>query len=464
MKLIWFQKKMMPQKRISLFLVLIFIFMARNSLLAQEPVDTEKAQAQVPGRVYLDVKDVDIRDVARVFSRVSGLNIVVGDDVVAKVTFRASDVEWETALNMILKTYNLTSQREGNFLRIITYQRLQQQEDGVPLVNKVVFLNFAKAEDLVRSLDSLRSNRGRINADATTNSLIITDTPDTIGKMLAVIQELDKRTPQVMIEAMMLDIKLTDEDQLGINWAITHKDVSGRSFTQTLQATRAEGVIRYGKTLLPHANFTALIDFWAQNKKAEILANPKVLTMDGYTAKIELTDEVPYLSSSIESTTGVVTTSASFRESGIKLNVTPHISVEGFISLDIKTEQSFQSGTVTTSTGAQPVIDSRKAETNLLVEDGETIIIGGLRKKDITNTVDKLPFLGDIPFLGKLFQRNVKKVINTELLIFVTPYIMTGSQLTVSEEKSLRKFDSLREKRDKSESLEGPPFTLRPPK
>lgn len=453
------------RKRIDLFLILILIFVGRSLVTAQEPVQANIVEMQVPGQVTLDVKDVDIRDVARVFSRISGLNIVISDDVKAKVTFRATDVDWETALNIILKTYNLTAQREGNFLRIITYEKLRREEDGVPLVTKVVFLNFSKAEELVRALDSLRSSRGRIDTDKTTNSLIITDTSDRIEKMLLVIEELDKRTPQVMIEAMMVDVKLTDQEQLGINWAITGKDRPERSFTQTLLTSRTEGIIRYGKTILPHANFTALIDFWAQNKKAEILANPKVLTLDGREASIELTDEIPYLSSSISSgNTSVITTTASFRESGIKLYVTPHISVGGFISLSIRTEQSFQSGTVTTTTGAQPVIDSRKAETNLLVRDAETIVIGGLRKKDTTSTIDKIPILGDIPFLGRAFRREVEQVMNTELLIFVTPYIYTEAKLSPQEKRSLEKMESLKKSTTQEEKKESLPFGLRPTK
>lgn len=461
----------MRRRKISLILILAFISLAPGLAVAQEPVKEAAGQIQAPARIDLDVKDVDIRDIAGMLSRISGLNVVVSDDVMAKVTLRATQVDWETVLAMILKTYNLTSLREGNFLRIMTFQKLQQEEQGVPLVTKVIFLNFAKAGDISGALSSLGSGRGRISTDTTTNSLIITETPDNIEKMLAVIQELDKRTPQVMIEAMMLDVKLTNEDQLGINWTLSDKaseraiGTSGEiSLTQTLKSAAAAGIIRYGKTLLPKANFIAYIDFMVRNSKAEILANPKVLTLDGRTANIELTDEIPYLSSSIASTGGAVTTSASFRQAGIKLNVTPLISAGGYIFLTIKTEQSFQSSTITTTAGAQPVIDSRKAETNLLVADGETIVIGGLRKKDTTKTVDKLPILGAIPFLGKLFQTNVNKVVNTELLIFVTPYIVSESRLTLREEKNLKKFDAIRDKRKKAMPSAEPPFQLRPPK
>lgn len=396
--------------------------------------------------ISLDVKDADIRDIMRMFSQASGLNIIVSDDVKAKVTLSIADVPWEDALNMLLRTNNLTMLKEGKFIRIMTYDKIRKEEEGIPLVNEAVVLNFAKAEDLVSILEPLRSGRGRISAHKQTNTIIITDIPDNFKKMVAVIEKLDQRTPQVMIEAMMLDVKLTDSEQMGINWSIYNKERPERSLTQALTASRTEGIIRYGKTILPQATFSAMIDLWAQDKKAEILANPKVLTLDGLPAHIELNDEIPYLSStySAGSVENVITSTASFREAGIKMDVTPHISSGGFISLAIKTEQSFQSSTITTNTGSQPVIDSRKAETNLLVRDGETIVIGGLRKRNTTQTIDKIPLLGDIPILGRLFRRNVEEVINWELLIFVTPYIVTDAQLTPQEERNLEKFRRLK--------------------
>jgi len=441
-------------------LALILILLPAGLLDALAPNETEVAQKQTPGLIDLDVKDVDIKEIARIFSRVSGLNVIVSEDVAARVTFKGANVDWETALNMILKTYNLTYVREGNFLRILTYSRLQQEEDGVPLVTKVIFLNFAKAADLQAPLGSIKSSRGNINTDAQTNSLIITDIPDRMSKMLGIIKALDKRTPQVMIEAMMVDVKLSKDEELGIDWTVTHKQRPERSFTQNLLAPASAGVIRYGKALLPIANLAATINFWCESQKAEVLANPKVLTLDGLAAKIELTEQIPYLSSTIEPTTGGVTSRYGFLPTGITLNVTPHISIGGSVSLEIKTEQSFSTGTDPTS--GQPLIDSRKAETNLLVEDGETIVIGGLKRKNTTFTVDKIPLIGSIPFIGRLFQRRIDKSTNSELLIFVTSYIMKENRLTEEEQKQLEKIKPAG-KKGSSGPLEKSSFPLRPP-
>ena len=169
----------MKRKKNRIIAVLAIIFLFRVSLLdAQDTVELRHEEAQGPGLIDMDVKDVDIREVARIFSRISGLSVIVSDDVIAKVTFRGSKVDWETALKVILKTYNLTYVREGNFLRILTYARLRQEEDGIPLITKVIFLNFANAQDISATLGTMKSNRGKINADTKTNSLVITDTPD----------------------------------------------------------------------------------------------------------------------------------------------------------------------------------------------------------------------------------------------------------------------------------------------
>jgi len=437
-------------------IIFIFVLVGINLFFLQS--ECKNTSAKKSGIINLNVKDVDIKDLARMFSEVSGLNIIVGDDVKAKVTMNISNVNWKDALDIILKTYNLVSVREGNFLRIMTYEKFRREEEGTPLENKVVFLNFVKAEDILRVLEPMKSSRGRITAHPQTNTLVITDTPNNIRKMMEVIKKLDKKTPQVMIEVLMVDVKLGDESQLGVEWVLTHKQRPERKIEQHLSAQRAEAMIRYGKTLLPKAAFTALIDMWCQERRAQVLANPKIITLDGLTATIELVEEVPYVESTVSSDTGAITSTVSFRDAGIKLYVTPHITKENYISLNLKTEQSFRSGIIE----GQPIIDSRKAETNLLVKDGETIVIGGLRKKDTSNTTDKFPLLGDLPLIGKIFQRNVRSSSDSELLIFVTPSIVAEPKLSFYEKEHLKKFTSL--KWEKIPYFRREPFSLRGPK
>lgn len=451
----------MRQRKLKAIFCLLFLMYA-FLLYAQEqaPSEAGKPVSESSRLINLDVKEADIKDIMRMFSQVSGLNIIISDDVRASVTLSVTNVDWEDALNMILRTNNLISVKEGTFLRIMTYEKFRREEEGVPLVNETIFLNFVKAGEMTSILEPMRSGRGRITAHSQTNSLIISETPANFKKMLEVIEKLDKQTPQVMIEALMVDVKLTLEDKLGLDWTITHKRRPERSFTQDLNASSEAGVIRYGKTLLPKFNLTALIDFWCKDDKAEVLANPKVMTSDGLTATIELVEEVPYVQSSI-SETGSITSSYSFRSAGIKLDVTPKINKEGFISLTILTEQSSRSGTA----GGQPYFDMRRASTNLIVKDQETIVIGGLRKRDVTDTIEYIPILGKIPLLGKFFQKREKSTTNKELLIFVTPYIITDAQLSRPEKRTLEKFKKLErgKKRDLGFLDTENPFSLRPP-
>lgn len=430
-----------------------------NKQIAQEQSTEEESQDVL--LITLDVKDADIKDVMRMFAKASGLNIVISEDVRVKITLNVADVNWEDALNMILRANNLTSVREGKFLRIMTYEKFRQEEDGVPLANETIFLNYANASSMVSVLEPLRSNRGRIVAHVQTNSLIITETPSNFKKMLAVIEKLDKNIPQVMIEAMMVDIKLTNDDELGISWTLSHKlFTQSRQFVQSFAASHTQGLIRYGNTLFPQWYFNAVINLWAQESKAEILANPKVMTLDGMEANIELTEEIPYTEATITPAEGGATSTVGFKQAGIKLRVTPHINKEGYISMNVNTEQSLQTST---TTSGQPVIDKRTATTNLSVKDGDTIVIGGLRKRESTKAIQIIPFFAKIPILGQIFRKKTFTGKDTELLIFVTPHIVTQPELDYSEKIAVGKVRRL-QKKDTGFLEKAQPFDLRTPK
>jgi type IV pilus assembly protein PilQ len=426
----------------------------------------EAVSRQLP--VDLDLKDADIRDVARAFSRISGVNIIVSDDVSAKITLRVQSMDWRQALNMILGAYNITSIEEKDYIVITTLGKRRTAEEGGDLLTKVITLNFVGVENLQKTLQSMLTGRGKLEVDSRSNSLVVTDIAERIVKIGEVAVQLDTRTPQVMIEAMIVDVKLTDQDQMGIDWQIAHKLRPERSIetSQQLDLDTSDVTLNYGKTFAPWANFTGYLQLWAEDKKVNILANPRVLTLDNLTAQIEILEQIPY-SSSTTTDQGTVT-NTEFKDAGVKLYVKPHITKDNFVILNIKTEQSFRSGWTPDN---QPVIDSRKAETNLMVKDGETIVIGGLRKKEDTTTVDKIPLLGDIPFVGALFRKTQKDKIDTELLIFITPLVTVEQKLTSSERAYTDKFSDMKNEssslttRDNSGSKARItiPYSLRPP-
>lgn len=399
--------------------------------------------------ITVNFKNADILEVIGVFAEKTGLNIVAGPDVKATVNIELNNMPWEKALDVILKNYNLTYKRDERLIRVMTLEQLKLEEEKIPLATKVLTFNFAKAEDIKNSFNSMLSPRGKIEVNVRTNSLIITDLPENVEKIEAIAGTLDSRTPQVMIEALMADVKLSKEDQLGIQWKIARHDTAtapfGKSaraaYDQTLGLTGSvAGAITFGQTILKYTDLSYTLQLWQEQKRVNILAHPLIMTLDNQSAHIELLEQIPYTqqSQSTQSSSAIATTE--FKEAGIKLDVIPHITTkDNYISMNLKVEQSFRSGFTPDN---QPIIDSRKAETNLLVKDGETIVIGGLRKKEDTFTVDKVPFLGDIPLFGALFRRKISAVTDIDLLIFVTPKIVTEPKLTGIERDRLEQFST----------------------
>ncbi|MDP3143147.1 MAG: secretin N-terminal domain-containing protein, partial [Candidatus Omnitrophota bacterium] len=302
--------------------------------------------------ISVNFVNADILEVIGVFSEKTGLNMVVGPDVKAAVTIELNSLPWERALDIILKNYNLTYKKEDKLIRVMTLEQLKQEDEKVPLITKVVTFNFARAEDVKSSFSSMLSPRGRVEVNARTNSLIITDLPDNVEKIEIIATSLDSRTPQVMIEALMADVKLTNEEQLGINWKFARNAdwTTGKSAKAiidqniTLPASSAATIV-FGQTILKATDLTATIKAWQQEKRVNILAHPMIMTLDNQSARIELVEQIPYTqqSTSTESSSAISTTS--FKEAGIKLDVTPHITTkDNYISMNLKVEQSFRSG------------------------------------------------------------------------------------------------------------------------
>lgn len=433
--------------RVILFLSLLSIY-ALVSAQEQAPQKTKQGPEKIEvaeSLLTLDFKDVDLKDALKIITQASGLNIVMDNDVKATVSITLKDVAWQTALDSILKTNELTYRFEGNIIRIMTLDTVKKETDTLPLSTKVITLNFAKATDLQASLGKMISSRGNIQTNVNTNSLIVTDTPEILNKIENLASALDVRTPQVLIEALIMSVKLTDSDKFGMDFTLTHKQRPERKITQTLKAPSTVLDISLGKTIFPLWNLSETLSIFAEDKRVDILANPRVLTLDNLPAQIEILEQVPYTYTS-QSTEGSSTISSTqFKDVGIKLYVTPHITKDRFISLMVKAEQSFVASFVGTTN--EPSIDSRKVDTNFMLKDGESVAIGGLRKKDNTTTIDKVPLLGDIPIVGKLFRKEVKEIVNTELIIFITPHIMESSLMTVKEEYKLEK--SLKELSEK---------------
>ncbi|MDP2941207.1 MAG: secretin N-terminal domain-containing protein [Candidatus Omnitrophota bacterium] len=435
----WIQQ--LAFKKVGILLILFSLFAAclqqESFSLTTTSLGRQGKETANPALISLEVKELDLKDALKIIAQASGMNIILDKDVKSTVTIHLKEVTWQTALENILTTNALTYKTDGNIIRVLTLDTLKKEQETLPLETAILTPNFAKSADLQQSMAKIISSRGNLQINVSTNSLIVTDTPDIVAKIKEIVETLDVPTPQVMIEAMIISVKLTDASEYGLNFTLTHKERSERKITQSLLPTSAYDLmdLYYGKTILPLYNLSAQLRLWAEDKRIKILASPRVLTLDNLTAQIEITEQVAYKQVSQTTESATVISSTQFKDSGIKLYVTPHITKDKYISLAVKAEQSFVSGF--TGDDKQPAIDTRKVETNFMLRDSEAVVIGGLRKRDNTLTVDKIPILGDLPFIGKIFRQETKNYVDSELLIFISPSIVERNALAKNEERHL---------------------------
>jgi type IV pilus assembly protein PilQ len=278
-----------------------------------------------------------------------------------------------------------------------------------------------------------------VGIDNRLNSLVITDTAASLKRIRRAIDKLDVKSPQVMIEALIVNVKLTNQLKMGVDW--TKLGTATNYLSQGLSTTA--GTNPFGKVTFSATSsdwkIQGLIDFVETNKDVRILANPKVLVLNNCTATIKTVKEIPYKELSQTSGGGNIGTT-SFKEAGVTLEVTPQITEDGYIIMTIKPEQSAQIDTFTLADDSEvPVIETRKADTTLRVKDGQTIIIGGLRERQPTIQESKVPVLGNVPIVGALFRKVNNDLIESELGIFITPHIYTDGKLSADELKLIEK-------------------------
>ncbi len=435
--------------------------------------DEQKQEAKVAiSRIDIYFDNTDIRDVVKILAEKGNVNMIVSDKAQANVTLKLNDTQWDRALDLILRTYNLTYRKEDNLVRVMTFEEAEQEEKLVPMDTKIIPLNFAQAGVISGSVGKMLSSRGSIQADARTNSIIITDIKDRIVQIEEAIKLLDKPTPQVLIEALVLDVSLTDEDEFGVNWQavkeVTNLDTAvydpQKSLTLTANSSYFSAANAFRVAMLKRQgdfDLDATITAWIQNKKAKVLANPRLLTLDNIEAQIEITQQVPY--TQISSSEQGSNSGTAFLDIGTRLFVTAHITNDGHVSMNLRPAQEVQVGT---SDDGVPIVDRRTAQTNVLVMDGQTVVIGGLRRVDKSVSYTKIPILGDMPLIGRLFRKRDIHTQDTELLIFVTPRVVKEEpkldfaerqKFLDAQSKPFKGFDDVGYVEQKS-------FGLRPPK
>lgn len=440
------------------FLMVIFLGTA-GSVFAQQqgkapsaPVPQENISVTQEGRVSLDFRDADIQNVLRILSYKSGVNIVAGPEVTGLVTIQLRDVPWKQALDVILQTYGYGYDQRGNIITVTTIDNLKKRREDAQmlseqelLLTKTFPLNYAKAQSVIASVEKMVSPRGSVNYDERTNSLIVRDTSQNVELMEDVIGHLDSTTPQVLIEAKIVETTLTNQENLGIDW-VTKATVTGakrpttfpfvgnhsnNSFVKTNDFPAAEDT-EFTFGTLNFVQVQAIFELLRSRTDTNILSNPRIVTLDNQVAQIVVGSQYPIPSYVYnEEQARLQVNGFEYKDIGVIFNVTPHVNNAGYVTVDIEPKITEILDFVTVENTSLPRLSNESAKTRVMVKDGETLVIAGLIKDKVTDIKKKTPFLGDIPILGLVFQKSEKTITKTDLLIFLTPHIITPDQSKV---------------------------------
>ncbi len=404
---------------------------AIDVLSLENPSEDELLALSMP--VTLDVQSASIHSVLRSLAEYSGKDIVASGDVDGKVTVRLRDVPWREALTLILRAHDLGfKEEEDGVLRVGTLEGLRkeeldkeaaerQRESLLPLETRIVPLKFANAGELSKSLDDALTGRGRLDVDTRTNSLLVTDIASATTQIAAMASELDSRTPQVEIVAKLVDLDAKLSRELGINWqqSNVHSADNDISVSGGVNAPvgDAVGTVKFG-IVQSFGNLDATIQALETQNKADIISNPRIATVNNREASILVGQKIQLIvmDEAGNPITQLITV-------GIRLRVTPHVNSDRTITLDLHPEVSDLAAEGTVQGGV--IINTNEADTRVLVTDGETAVIGGLITTRDTELSRGVPVLRSIPLLGRLFESSSTVSRKRELLIFVTPTIMS---------------------------------------
>ncbi len=442
--------------------------------LAEEEIEARKSEFMYTGeKLSLNFQDIEVRAVLQLIADFTELNLVASDTVKGKITLRLQNVPWDQALDLVLKTKGLDKRQVGNVLMVAPAAEIaarerqeietnKQLEELSPLQTEYIRVLYANAAELfalfqssgsgegAESTGSILSSRGQVIVDERTNSLLVTETPQKIEEVRRLLRLIDVPVRQVMIESRIVVANSDFAQDLGIKWggaiASNNEDpasIASGSLTSNVIA-RETGTLVFPEALVvdlgvqqagatsfavdyvsDRLNLSAELSALESNGEGEVVSQPKVITGDKQQATIKSGQQVPYLESSSSGRTTV-----KFKDAVLKLDVTPNITPDDRIIMDLVINQDEVGGFINGEFNSQiPIIDTTELVTQVLVDNGETIVLGGVFQLQDLTSVTKTPFLGDIPYLGRLFRRTSQSKEKTETLIFITPRILSDNLL-----------------------------------
>lgn len=452
---------------------------------------SKASQMYTGKKISLDFQDIEVRRVLQLLADFTGINMVTADSVGGNITLRLKDVPWDQALDIILRTKNLDKRRNGDVIWIAPIAELTKLEEEesramlqsvkmAPLQTEYIQLSYAKASDLAQLIrssgnstgaatsgsdtagtsndgttGSLLSPRGSLSIDARTNTLIVTDTSQKIDQIRKMVDLLDVSVKQVLIEARIVRASTNFTKEMGVKWAVLSQGILNNNnllvggsdttlwnlrepddegkytierpanLNVDLGVTTA-GASRIAFGLISLSDFMLDLELSALQADGygEVISTPKVMTADKQKAKVASGQQIPYTSTS--NTGGGSATTTQFKDAVLSLDVTPSITPDGKVSMQLNITSDSPAGT---APNGEIILNKNEINTNVLVSDGETVVLGGIFEQESNNSSTKVPFLGDIPYLGQLFRKDAKTDNKRELLIFVTPRIVNDSNV-----------------------------------
>jgi len=417
-------------------------------------------------RISIDFRDTPIDDVIRAIAEQADVDIVKSPKVIGNVTTKLTDIPLEEALKNILTAHSYGYVADKNMITIMPIADILDKPEM--MVSRVYRITYAKIKGVEAALKKFISSKGSISASLGTSNIIVTDTESRIKAMDTFIEEIDRMTPQILVEVRIYDITSQETLDLGVQWQAgrntTYDTTSGTGTLGVNPTGRRDpfvtglfsnptsetgvgntGVLRLG-LLNSSVDIDAVLKAQQETINAKLLANPRILVLDNETALFDIVREIPYTESTVS--TGGSTETVIFKNIGVRLEVTPHVTRDGMLRLHIKPE--FGVLVSQHATTGVPTVDTRKLDTITLVKDGDTVVLGGLRKKDVSQQINKIPLLGDLPLVGGLFRFEGEDTTVTELVVFITPRILVEQPVLTEDE--LRAYEKT--------EFSGPEFTL----
>ena len=347
-------------------------------------------------------------------------------------------------MDVILSTHGFGYERKANIIVVTTMEELKRRREDnqilteqEALITKTFLLNYAKASEVVNSIDKMKTSRGSVNFDERTNALIVRDIISNMELIEDVIAKLDETTPQVLIESKILETTLSDAENLGIDWVVRATASAAKqpilwpfskgSTNKYIEGDfPAAGADDFSYGTLDLSQFQGVLELLKSRTDTNILSNPRIVTLDNQTARIVVGNQYPIPSYTYNEEQGKLQVSGwEYLDIGIIFEVTPHVNNAGFVTLDIAPKITEIADYVTVENTEMPLLSTESATTSVMIEDGNTLVIAGLIKDQITDTKKKVPFLGDIPLFGLLFRKTSKTITKRDLMIFMTPHIIT---------------------------------------